>query len=834
MRSLILIVLSAGIAAAEDGLSGWLRYAPLSCGRSSHPSLPQTIVALNSTKLSPVYTAGQELQKGLQGIFSKQVMISDQTTNVSSVVVGSLAQYTEATGNSDIPALEEDGFWLNIKGDSVQIVGQTERGALYGAFEYLSMLAQGNFSDVAKVSNPSAPIRWTNEWDNMDGSIERGFAGPSIFFANGVVVNDMTRVAEYARLLASIGINGIIVNNVNANATTLSTQNIRGLGRIADAMRPYGIQIGISLNFASPQSFGGLSTFDPLDTSVIKFWTDITNQIYQQVPDFAGYLVKANSEGQPGPITYNRTLADGADLFAKAIKPHGGIVMFRAFVYDQLNESDWRADRTDAAVNYFKPLDGEFDDNVVVQIKYGPIDFQVREPASPLFANIPKTNTAIELQVTQEYLGQQCHLVYLPPLWKTVLDFDLRVDGQPSLVRDIVSGERFKRPLGGYAGVVNVGTNSTWLGSHLAMSNLYSYGRLAWDPTSDPEAILQDWIRLTFGLNRNVIDAITKMSMESWPAYENYSGNLGIQTLTDILYTHFGPNPASQDDNGWGQWTRADHNGIGMDRTVSNGTGFAGQYPAEVAAVYESLDSTPDNLLLWFHHVPYTYTLHEGKTVIQHFYDAHYSGAETAQTFPTLWEGLKGKVDDQRFEEVLFRLRYQAGHSIVWRDAISEFYFNKSGIPDQAKRVGNHPWRVEAESMQLSGYKVTAVDPFEMASSFKAIVTSSNTNAGTATSKLDFPSGTYDLAINYYDIIGGRARYEVYLANELVGKWTGDNEDRLGHTPSTFLDGHSATRITFNSVKVEKGDMLEIVGTPDGAELAPLDYVALLPPGVVD
>jgi len=836
MRHGLLVLLSAGLAAAEDGMSGWLRYAPLSCSRSSPPSLPQTIVALNATKSSPVYAAGQELQKGLQDIFARQVQVTGQTTNDSSVIVGSVAQYTRATGDSTVPSLEEDGYWLDIKGDSVQIVGQNERGALYGTFEYLSMLAQGNFSDVTKVSNPSAPIRWTNEWDNMDGSIERGFAGPSIFFANGVVVDDMSRVAAYGRLLASIGINGVVINNVNANATLLTAQNIRGIGRVADAMRPYGIQIGISLNFDSPKSFGHLATSDPLDAGVIAFWTDITSQIYRQVPDFAGYLVKANSEGQPGPITYNRTLADGANLFAKAVQPYGGIVMFRAFVYDQLNESDWHADRADAAVNYFKPLDGEFDDNVVVQIKYGPIDFQVREPASPLFANLPKTNRAIELQITQEYLGQQCHLVYIPPLWKTVLDFDLKVDGQPSLVRDIVSGERFKRPLGGYAGVVNVGTNSTWLGSHLAMSNLYAYGRLAWDPTGDPQAILQDWIRLTFGPNRNVVDIITKMSMDSWPAYENYTGNLGIQTLTDILYTHFGPNPASQDDNGWGQWTRADRAGIGMDRTVSNGTGFAGQYPAQVAAAYEAPATTPDELLLWFHHVPYTYPLHSGKTVIQHFYDAHYAGAETAQTFPALWEGLRGKIDDQRFEEVLFRLRFQAGHSIVWRDAISEFYLNKSSIPDQAGRVGHHPYRLEAEDMQLSGYKVVAVNPFEMASNSKAVVTSSNATGGTLAARLGFESGVYDLGVNYYDIIGGRARYEVYLNEKLVGEWMGDNVDsgRLGHTPSMMLDGHSATRITFGGVEVKEGDMLKIVGTPDGAEMAPVDYVVLLPEGVVD
>jgi alpha-glucuronidase len=302
------------------------------------------------------------------------------------------------------------------------------------------MLALGNFSKVAYATNPHAPIRWVNQWDNLDGSIERGYGGSSIFFNSGVVVNNLTRAAEYARLLASIRLNAVVVNNVNANASLLTPQNIQGLGRIADAFRPYGVQLGVSLNFASPQLVGGLNTFDPLDPSVIAYWTNVTGRIYQQVPDMAGYLVKANSEGQPGPLTYNRTLAQGANLFAKALQPYGGIVMFRAFVYNQLNESDWKADRANAAVQFFKDLDGQFDDNVVVQIKYGPIDFQVREPPSPLFAKLLNTSTAIELQITLEYLGQQCHLVYLPPLWKTILDFDLRVDQKPSVVSDIYSG----------------------------------------------------------------------------------------------------------------------------------------------------------------------------------------------------------------------------------------------------------------------------------------------------------------------------------------------------------------------------------------------------------
>ena len=841
MLSGVFLLLAFGLARAEDGSKAWLRYAALPGSLGKHPGLPTSIVALNSSKASPVYSAGVEVEKALGGIFGSrpQVDSSPRTCpGASAIVVGTADAYIKLCGDSakSLPKLDDDGFWLSVQGDKVHIIGQNERGALYGAFEYLSMLAQGNFSNVAYATNPDGRIRWVNQWDNLDGSIERGYAGPSIFFSNGLVVDDLTRVSDYGRLLASIRINGIIVNNVNANPNLLNSTNMQGLGRIADALRPWGVQVGISLNFASPQSFGGLTTFDPLDTGVIAFWHNITDRLYSHVPDFAGYLVKANSEGQPGPLTYNRTLAEGADLFAKALRPHGGILMFRAFVYDnKLSESNWKNDRANAAVEFFRHLDGDFDDNTLIQIKYGPIDFQVREPASPLFANLRQTSTAIELQVTQEYLGQQSHLVYLPPLWKEMLDFDMRMDGKPSPVRDIISGKRLGRKLGGCAAVVNVGTHPAWLGSHLAMANLYAYGRLAWDMRDDSQGMLEAWTRLTFGLDKAVVDAVTKMSMASWPAYENYSGNLGVQTLTDILYTHFGPNPASQDNNGWGQWTRADRAGIGMDRTVKNGTGNAGQYPKEVAAVFEDVTSTPDDLLLWFHHVPYTHRLRgSGKTVIQHFYDAHYAGAATAQTFPILWRTLEGRIDAQRFEETLFRLVFQAGHAIVWRDAVNGFYANLSGIADAEGRVGSHPWRIEAESMKLEGYQPYGVSPSEMASGARAIVTASNATAATATTRFPFSSGTYDVGVNYYDLLGGRSRYQLLLNGRPVGEWRGNLEDRLGHAFSTFLDGHSATRVTFPGVKVNRDDEVKIVGTPDGKEPAPLDYVVFLPAGVVD
>lgn len=364
--------------------------------------------------------------------------------------------------------------------------------------------------------------------------------------------------------------------------------------------------------------------------------------------------------------------------------------------------------------------------------------------------------------------------------------------------------------------------------------NLYAYGRLAWDASQASEEILQDWIQLTFGFDQTVMDTITDMSMESWPAYENYSGNLGVQTLTDILYTHFGPNPASQDNNGWGQWTRADKFSIGMDRTVENGTGNAGQYPPEIANIYNNIENTPDNLLLWFHHVPYTYRLKSGKTVIQHFYDAHYEGAATAQTFVQQWQSLRGKIDDERFDHVLFRQTFQAGHSLVWRDAINQFYYNLSGIADESKRVGNHPYRIEAESMQLDGYKPYVVNPFHTASGFTAIVSVSNTTLGIATTNVTFATGTYDVAVNYYDLFAGKARYQLDIGNRTIGRWTGDLEDKLGHEPSRYLDGHTAARIIFKDVDVQQGELVRITGQPNGLEAAPIDYISFLPPGIVD
>ena len=476
---------------------------------------------------------------------------------------------------------------------------------------------------------------------------------------------------------------------------------LRELARIADAFRPWGVRMSLSVDLSSPQVVGGLKTFDPLDPGVAAWWQQKIDEIYTLIPDFAGVVVKADSEGRAGPSQYERTPAQAANVLARALAPHHGIVMYRGFVYNHhLDWNDLKADRARAGYDNFHALDGTFEPNVVIQVKHGPIDFQVREPVSPLFAGLQHTNQAIEVQTTQEYTGQQRHMVFLVPMWKTVLDTDLRADNRSTPVKEIVEGKSFHRPLGGFVSVVNVGLDTNWLHHPMAMANLYGFGKLAWNPNLTSEEIVDGWTRMTFGDDPRVVATIDRLQLESWHAYEGYTGPLGLGTLTDIIGVHYGPGIESAERNGWGQWLRADNKGIGMDRTVATGTGYIGQYPPELAAVYESLKTCPDELLLFMHHVAYDHVLHSGKTVIQHVYDAHYDGAATAATYAPEWTKLHGLVDEARYEETLKLFTYQAGHAIVWRDAVDDWFFKMSGIADARGRVGNHPDRIEAEAMQ--------------------------------------------------------------------------------------------------------------------------------------
>ncbi|QEO08961.1 alpha-glucuronidase [Protaetiibacter larvae] len=602
------------------------------------------------------------------------------------VVLGT-ATALEAAGITAPSAPEAAESFAIGRRDGVTVVSARDAaGLLYGWFALVRLGAAA--LDDALVDTPHSPahaVRMLDHWDNVDrhevmGQIERGYAGDSIFFANGRVRDELSRVAEYARLLASIGVNRVAVNNVNVHRreARLLTDDLDELARIAAVFRPWGIRLHLSVTFASPILLGGLDTSDPLDARVASWWAEATHRVYATIPDFGGYLVKADSEGQPGPFAYGRTHADGANLLARALAPHGGMVHWRAFVYN--HHQDWRDRRTDrarAAYDHFTPLDGLFDDNVVVQIKYGPMDFQTREPVSPLFSGLNRTRQALELQVTQEYTGHQLHAVYLGVQWAEILRFRPFGDAGPalgSLVR------------GGLAAVSNVGDDVFWTGHPLAQANLYAYGRLAWDPDADPLAILDEWIGLTFGTDETVRATIHEILDDSWRVYESYTAPLGVGFMVRPG-SHYGPDVDGYEYTPWGTYHFADRDGIGVDRSVATGTGFAGQYPEPWRTAYERPETTPDELLLFFHHVPYGHRLHDGTTVIQHIYDTRFAGLAAVERKRDAWAAIAGRVPEAVFARVSERLDEQLRSAREWRDQLNSYFLRKSGVPDAKGRT---------------------------------------------------------------------------------------------------------------------------------------------------
>lgn len=849
---------------AEDGHEAWLRYAHIESS-AQYRSLPATIVVVGKDPVE--WVAGRELQRGLSAMLGRAFTlgIRDHLANEdhdSVILVGS----NESLRRLNL-GVSGEGYRIQMRqgraGARLLVVGGTPRSEIYGVFHLLEKIASQKTIVPDDRQSPAAPVRWTDEWNNFDGSIERGYAGPSIFFEGGHVRFDLTRAGEYARLLASVGINGCNINNVNADLHTLSTEHLREFARVAEAFRPWGVRLALSIDLTSPQEVGGLSTFDPLDPHVADWWKTKVDEIYTVIPDFAGFTVKADSEGRKGPSQYGRSPADAANVLARALQPHGGLVLYRGFVYN--NHLDWRdlkADRARAGVDNFVRYDGTFEPNVIVQIKEGPIDFQAREPVSPLFAALPHSNVAIELQTTQEYTGQQRHMVWLPSMWKWVLDTDLGAGGRPTSVAAIVEGRSFpmadgtSRP-GGFVSVTNVGMEANWLHHPMAMANLYGFGRLAWNPEARVEEIIDTWTRLTWGNDPQVVQTIASLQLNSWHVYESYTGPNGMGTLTDILGVHFGPGIESAEHNGWGQWFRGEKDGIGMDRTVATGTGYSGQYPRELAARYESLASTPDELLLFFHHVPYDYKLHSGKTLVQSVYDEHYAGALAAAGYVPQWSALQHKVDGERFDTVLRLFTFQAGHAIVWRDAINSWFHRASGVDDAKGRVGHDPNRIEAETMRAVGYTAVEPSPWETTSGGKAVVCKESVGC-TLTATIDRPPGKYDIAVQYFDLRTGISHFTLSVNGGEAGTWAAD--DLL--PPAVVrpkLDGQTSTRYTLHGVSLKPGDMLEVRGVPDltlrgnpparsldpagrnpdmqsqadARELAPIDYIEIGPDGLI-
>ncbi|MBO9875398.1 MULTISPECIES: alpha-glucuronidase family glycosyl hydrolase [Xanthomonas] len=675
----------AGSVRAEDGAALWLRYLPPQGAARTTDARMRLDAVVAPARTPTQRVARDELVRGLTGLFGRAPAMQAAATGDHAVVLGTpqsspaLAPFRE-----EIAALGEEGYLLKrarIDGHAVLLVGaRQDIGVLYGVFHLLRLLQTGAPLDtLALHESPRIRLRVLDHWDDLDGHVERGYAGRSLWDWQSLPEWRDPRYTDYARANASIGINGTVLNNVNANAQSLAPAYLDKAAALADVFRPYGIRVYLSARFSAPIELGGLKSADPRDPAVQRWWRDKADEIYARIPDFGGFLVKANSEGQPGPQDYGRSHADGANLLADALAPHGGVVMWRAFVYAH----DVRVDRAMQAYTEFVGLDGAFRPNVIVQVKNGPIDFQPREPVHPLFGAMPRTPLMLELQITKEYLGFATHLVYLGPLYEEVLQSDTHARGAGSTVADVVDGSLEGHALTGIAGVANIGNDRTWSGSHFDQANWYAFGRLAWNPQRSARAIAAEWAAMTFSPAPEVVQPIVGMMMASREAAVNYMTPLGLHHLMARGH-HYGPGPWVE-GGPRADWTsvyyhRADRDGIGFDRTA-RGSNAVSQYAPAVASVYGDPARVPESLLLWFHHVPWDHRMASGRPLWDELVGRYSLGVRQVQTMQATWDGLRGKVDDERHAQVAAFLRIQLREAQWWRDASVAYFQSVSGRP---------------------------------------------------------------------------------------------------------------------------------------------------------
>jgi len=690
MRRFVLIVLLTGIlvptaARAEDGYDLWLRYAPIE-NISLRDAYRQRIAGV-IVQQSPA-SAGivsQELARGLAALLGVPVPSRATVDRDGVLIVGIIAAPVIAAlgWRDELTRLGPEGFVIRdarINGHRALVVASAgDSGALYGTFHLLRLLSTATPIDRLDIrERPRHQLRLLNHWDNLNGSIERGYAGASLWRWEELPSRVDPRLRDYARANASLGLNGAVLNNVNADPRVLTAEYIAKVAAIADTLRPYGLKVYLSANFAAPRLIGGLATADPLDPDVLRWWKGKADEIYTAIPDFGGFLVKADSEGQPGPQAYQRTHAEGANLLADAVAPHGGIVIWRAFVYDAGVDPD----RVKRAYLEFVPLDGTFRDNVLVQTKNGPLDFMPREPYHPLLGALPKTPNMVELQITQEYLGHSTHLVYLAPMWKEFFDADTFVKGPGSTVAKVADGSLQGQRRTGIAGVANTGTDRNWTGHPFAAANWYAYGRLSWNSSLTAEAIADEWIVQTWSRRPGAVKAIATLMLGSREAYVNYTMPLGLHHL--IGGDHYGVMPEN-DDKRRADWSalyyhRADDRGIGFDRT-RRGSAAVDQYAKPNADRWNDPETTPEILLLWFHHLPWNYRLKSGQTLWQALVEHYDRGAEQAARMERDWAALKGAVDEERHAVVAGKLRQQALDAAAWRDTCLAYFAQFSRRP---------------------------------------------------------------------------------------------------------------------------------------------------------
>ena len=638
-------------------------------------------ILINGADQADVITqnAVSELKEGLKAMLD----INPEITFGSTVAPATVTCGKDIQDNED--------YSISIDADSLVIDAKSPTAALYAAFDILRTVStEKKVSDEyasAKTVRPSNSLRMLNHWDNMDGSIERGYSGQSFFYVNNeIVIDDRTR--DYARLIASVGINAVVINNVNvkdAASYMITDRYFAKLAELGEIFAGYGIGLYLSLNYASTIEIGGLDSADPLDERVIAWWKDKVAECFAKIPTLKGFLVKADSEGRPGPFTYGRTQADGANMLADIVKDYGGIIIWRCFVYNCKQDwRDYKTDRARAGYDNFMPMDGDYHDNVILQIKNGPMDFQIREPISPLLGGLKKTNQMLEVQIAQEYTGHQIDVCYLMPMFKEILGFKTYCSEKDDTVADIVSGKTFNNRFSGVAAVTNTGNDFNWTGNYLAGANLFGFGRLAFDTDLSSEEIAEEFIKMTISEDKEVVDTIMSILLPSRAIYEKYTSPLGIGWMV-TPGVHYGCSVDGYEYDRWGTYHRADHFGIGVDRT-DKGTGYALLYNEPNASMYNSPDKCPDELVLFFHHLPYTHKLHSGKTVIQHIYDTHFEGYDEAKGLAAKWDSLKGKVDDEIFENVRERFERQLLNAREWCDQVNSYFYRKSAIPDEKGR----------------------------------------------------------------------------------------------------------------------------------------------------
>ena len=674
----------------DDGYELWLRYLPLAKTRRQAVGASATTVVVG--RESPILVSARaELERALAALLVENVPVrfagagDGRDVEPGSILLGT-KESLPVLAILDLPMsrLGKDGFIVRstrLDGKSVTVITANEDvGVLYGVFAYLRHLQTGGApADIDLVSSPRLALRLLNHWDNPDGSVERGYAGFSIWDWWTLPDYEDPRYFDYARANAAIGINGTVLNNVNAAPDVLAPSSLAKIAKLADIFRPYGIRVFLSVNFASPAELGGLPTIDPSNAAVRDWWKRKADEVYALIPDFGGFLVKANSEGQPGPNDTGHSHADGANMIADALAPHGGLLFWRTFVY----ASDAVLDRAAEAYKAFVPLDGAFRPNVILQAKNGPVDFQPREPVSPIFGAMTRTPVIMEVQITKEYLGQATHLVYLGPAFEEVLKFDTRTAGEGTSIAKILTGEVFGQTMTGMAGVANIGTDRAWTGGVFNQANWYAFGRLAWDPEAGAKAIAEDWVKQTFGCNEALVGPIVGMMMRSHEAVVNYMMPLGLHHQFATGH-HYGPGPWVSDLTRpeWNPtyYTRADRNGIGFDRT-GRGSNAVAQYAPALAAQFADPHAFDEKFLLWFHHVPWDFRLASGKTLWEGLVDKYDLGVDEVRAMRETWRQVRPLVDARRFAQVDAFLGIQLREAIWWRDASIAYFRDIAGLP---------------------------------------------------------------------------------------------------------------------------------------------------------